>query len=225
MRTVQILLLWSEHYEERRDDERYYGSKGLDPALVPDIVRLAHDEGLRVAAHVETAADFRCAIEGGVDLIAHTPGYGAGEGDDLESFSLTAADARRARELGVVQMTTCSVAHGPVATAVLRDNLVRLRDAGVPIIIGSDGWTNALELERKALVGMDVFEPVELLRAWCELTPRVLYPERKIGSLEPGHEGSLVALAGDPLEDPEHLGAVRLVVKRGRVVWRRDTGE
>ena len=31
--------------------------------------------GLRVAAHVETAADFRAAVRGGVDVVAHLPGF------------------------------------------------------------------------------------------------------------------------------------------------------
>ena len=40
----------------------------------------------------------------------------------------------------------------------------------------------------------------------------------RIGSVEAGYEADLVALAGNPLEDPSALLRVVFVVKAGRVV-------
>jgi hypothetical protein len=73
---IKIYLLYSEEFAKRRDDPACIGWKGLDPALVPLIVQRAKDAGLRVAAHVETASDFRAAVRGGVAEIAHLPGVG-----------------------------------------------------------------------------------------------------------------------------------------------------
>jgi hypothetical protein len=41
--------------------------RGLNPTLLPTIVRLARREGKRVMAHVESAADFRVAVNASVD--------------------------------------------------------------------------------------------------------------------------------------------------------------
>jgi hypothetical protein len=48
-----------------KDDEAKFGWKGLDPALLPHIVRRAHQDGLRVSNHVETATDFHNALIAG----------------------------------------------------------------------------------------------------------------------------------------------------------------
>src|ERR1043165_6565596 len=90
---VKIFLLWSEDHARRRADPRFEGNRGMDPALVPVVVRLAHRAGLQVSAHVYTAADFRAAVAGGVDQIAHLPG---GRGADPAPFLITEADARLA---------------------------------------------------------------------------------------------------------------------------------
>lgn len=68
---IKTHLLYSEEFEKRRDDPAYYGNKGLDPKLLPLIVAKAHADGLRVACHIETAADFRSALAAGIDEIAH----------------------------------------------------------------------------------------------------------------------------------------------------------
>ena len=72
---IKIFLLLSEEYELRRDDPEFFGKKGLDPALVPLIVDLAHAHKLRVSAHVSSAYDFHVAVAAGVDEIAHLPGH------------------------------------------------------------------------------------------------------------------------------------------------------
>src|ERR1700733_5042276 len=54
---VKVFLFASEHYKERRNDPAWMYRRGIDPALVPDIVARAHAAGLQVSAPVETAAD------------------------------------------------------------------------------------------------------------------------------------------------------------------------
>ncbi len=87
---IKIFLLYSEEFERRRDDETFFGNKGLDPALVPRIVERAHASGLRVFAHVESGHDFHVALSSGVDVIAHMPGNSQPTRIDL-------ADAHRPR--------------------------------------------------------------------------------------------------------------------------------
>jgi cytosine/adenosine deaminase-related metal-dependent hydrolase len=44
----------------------------------------------------------------------------------------------------------------------------------------------------------------------------------RVGTIELGKLADLVLLAGDPLTDIEALGRVELVMKEGRIVYRRD---
>ena len=71
---VKVYLLYSEEYVLRKGNEAYKYWRGLDPVLLPEIVRRSRSAGLDVVAHVETAADFRAAVSAGVDEIAHLPG-------------------------------------------------------------------------------------------------------------------------------------------------------
>ena len=72
---IKVVLVHSEEFARRRTDTAFFNWRGLDPALVPEIVRRAHAVGLRVSAHVETAADFHTALVSGVDEINHIPGF------------------------------------------------------------------------------------------------------------------------------------------------------
>ena len=76
---IKLFLVDSERYTERHGDKtvpmRY---KGMNPALVQSIVNRAYVSGLRVAAHVRTAYDFHVAVEAGVDIVAHLPGFSMG---------------------------------------------------------------------------------------------------------------------------------------------------
>src|SRR5688572_27568007 len=66
--------LWhSDEFERRRNDPAFAGRKALDPRLLRLIVERAHASGLRVSAHIVNGADFRNAVNAGVDEIVHTP--------------------------------------------------------------------------------------------------------------------------------------------------------
>ena len=118
---VKVFLINSDHYAElKADDSVTMRHRGLDPALLPEIVRRAHDAALNVSCHVRTAIDFRTAVAAGVDELAHMPGFAIGpesddelddarllaELDDPARFMISAADARQAAKSGVVVDTT-----------------------------------------------------------------------------------------------------------------------
>src|SRR5262245_55551821 len=116
---LKTYLLYSEEHEERRRDDAFLGWRGLDPALLPEIVRRAHAEGWRVSTHIETAADFHHAILAGVDEVNHMPGFrplveGSGLAALLhqpreygpDTYAISDEDARRAGEQKTVVVTT-----------------------------------------------------------------------------------------------------------------------
>jgi hypothetical protein len=229
---IKLVLVHSEEYARRRTDTAFFNWRGLDPALVPEVVRRAHAAGLRVSAHVETAADFHAALLGGVDEINHIPGF---RGDEQVRFSEPAryevaeADAKLAASRGVWVVTTLGgisdfTPTGPdsarrrQADALFTRNLRVLRDAGVRLSIGSDAYRDDSVKEVAYLATLGVFTPMQLLRLWSEATPRAIFPSRRVGCLEQGCEASLLVLSADPSADVANTRRIALRMKDGRLL-------
>jgi imidazolonepropionase-like amidohydrolase len=222
---LKIILSYSEDYERLRDDpsiESWY--RGLDPALVPQIVQRAHAINLRVAAHVMSGHDFAVAVSGDADIIAHMPGFAPGPAFTETSNSyldaltpnsprylITPQDAERAARNGVVVITTLRGQLGASAAA----NIALLREKGVRLLIGSDrGEGNSVD-EALHLVHSGVMTAPEVVRSLSITTPRYFFPGRRIGEIATGAEATFVVLRGDPTQDIENLRAPSLVVQRG----------
>lgn len=222
---IKIALVNSEAFEESRQDESQILAYGLDPELARDVVERAHSEGLRVFAHVDTAFDFTVAVRAGVDVIAHLPGIAV---RDLErsgeaAYTILHHDAQLAAERGIVVTTTVSFMPPDRAlSAIQRQNLRTLKKYGVPIAIGSDANTFSFQsgagpaTEVMRLHELDVFSNLELLKMWVEITPQVIFPERRVGSLQDGYEASFVVLRDNPLEDFAHITGVAMLWKQGQ---------
>ena len=212
---IKIILVSSEEFAGRRDDPAFFGEKGLDPALVPRIVERAHTNDLRVFAHVNTAHDFHVAVAAGVDVVAHLPGT-------KYPTSIDPADAQSAARRGVVVITTTMLIERPNVAErrpALREaqiaNLRLLRDAGVTLAAGSDEYDETSSAEITYLRTLGVFSDAELLRMWTTNCARTLFPDRRVGGLDPGNEASFLALAADPLENFDAVRNIRLRVKQG----------
>jgi imidazolonepropionase-like amidohydrolase len=212
---IKFFLYSSDEYDARRNDDAFFGRRGLDPRLAPQVVRMAHADGLRAAAHVVNVADFRVALDAGVDIIAHLPAEGM----------LTEEDARRTARLRVPVVTTCGfltrlARSNPQESAAIASrqtpNLRLLKQAGARIVIGSDDPADTTTGELAHLRRLGVFSDAELLSIWTRETPRAIFPKRMIGSLDEGYEGSFLALEGDPLADWSATERIRMRVKRGQ---------
>jgi imidazolonepropionase-like amidohydrolase len=218
---IKIILISSEEFERRRDDTAFFGSKGLDPALVPHIVQRAHDAGLRVFAHIDTAHDFHVAVDAGVDVIAHMGGFNV-------PTHLDRADVRRAAERGVPVITTAAVLErrrermSPDAYAALQtaqvENLRLMRDAGVRLVVGSDEPRATSSFETDYLQTLNLFSNAQLLRMWSTDCSTALFPDRRLGQLRPGYEASFLVLGSDPLANFDATQNITLRVKEGHVL-------
>lgn len=225
---VKTYLLYSETHDRRADDPACVGQRGLDPDLLPAIVERAREAGLRVTTHVETAADFRRAVDAGVDEIAHLPGFRGDEDNrfpEPDRFLLDRTDARRAAEAGVVVVTTLGdfgqlddEVTSRRARGIFRHNLEVLKEEGVSLAVGSDDYGAVGVEEAFQLLELDVFSNVELLGMWVEDTPRTIFPDRRIGRLAPGYEASFLVLERNPIEDFSATRAIRLRVKQGEIL-------
>ena len=108
---------------------------------------------------------------------------------------------------------------------VMSANLRRVRDAGIPIAMGTDagnpltlhGASVFNEMDAMAQAGMT---PMEVLVAATRTAARAM-GRADIGTLEPGKLADLVVLDADPLASVANLRRVRLVA-RGGEIWTRE---
>ena len=234
---IKIILMDTEHFEELRRSTNTIDDKGLDPTLVPAIVARAHRSNLRVAAHVETAADFRVAVTAGVDIVAHLPGLAPKADEAPLRYEITDADAKLTRKKGAAVVATAwlaerlaapkpwlpdAAAHGDPAQLerakqIQRRSLQRLTRQGVPIAVGSDLFEDAVS-EAFYLERLGVFDDRTLLVMWSRTTPQLIFPKRQIGRLAPGYEASLLALSCDPTADFQCTRRITLRMKQGRLL-------
>lgn len=208
------------------DSVRAMGRKGLRPGLVAPVVQRAHAAGLRVMAHVETAADVQLAADAGVDGIGHLPGYGMPSDADVDRYALPdTLIAQMARQDMMVVPTTLvstqlrsdSTRYARIA-ALQRSMLGKLHAAGVRIAIGADWYGRPAYPEYANLAALDAIPRADLLDSWSRVTPQAIFPTRRIGRLAPGYEASLLILTDNPLGAVEHATSIRLRLKQGRLL-------
>ncbi len=233
---VKLIFVFSELYGA--DDGK---SLGLRPDVAKEIVRKARLAGLRSGAHIESAMDFHNAVIAGVDIVMHLPSFPdpldrqgayANKSDWEQRYTIPAADIQLAAERKVIVVTTAASGSAenfekPNPLENMNDNerrfrkitiqnLQRLKDAGVTLAIGSDTMPGAGVLtEVNFLHEAGVFSNSELLKLWSETTPRVIFPERKIGGLKEGYEANFLVLEGNPIKDFNEVKKITMRVKHG----------
>jgi len=216
---IKLNLLYSEEYEKRKNDTLYFGKKGLNPALVSEIVKKAKASNLRVSAHVETAYDFHIAVTAGVNEIAHLPEISNGKPIDLKDITL-------AREKGIVIVTTVSLVLKRQENPSYEDlvynitsNLKLFKQEGVTIAVGSDQYNGNSVGEFNFLYELNVFSNLELLKMWTTNATKTIFPNRKIGVLKEGYEASFLVLSKNPLVDISNINeSITLRVKQGVIL-------
>jgi imidazolonepropionase-like amidohydrolase len=231
---IKVIVAFSEEETKRRSNSQYGGKppeysakSGIEPAVLMQLVQQAHTAGLRVAAHIETAADFRLALNSGVDIIAHLPAawqIGARTGftdGSLEHWELTSEDARLTTEKGTLVVTTIfKESKDPDAQKyreVYKHNLHLLAQAGARLILGTD-MRGSISDEVIYIASLKVLDSRALLKSLTEATSKAIFPSRKIGELRDGYEASFLALDANPLEDLENIKRISFRVKQGQVL-------
>jgi imidazolonepropionase-like amidohydrolase len=204
-------------------------ASGLTPALLAELVEMAHADSLRVSVHAQSANDMHLAAEAGADQIAHMPPMPFRH-DDGETWYLipdSTAGLLAEREVSVV--TTTVLAHRldegeqqDIVRSLQKRNLRTLDNAGVELLVGSDTWGSG-QNEAMYLRDLGVFDAATLLQMWTRTGPAI-FPDRRIGRLAPGYEASLLALRCNPIDDFACVDDIAVRVKEG-VILPGDTDE
>jgi len=196
----------------------------LTPSVLYAICATAGELGLPVLAHVSTLEDLALALAAGVDGIEHIP-------FDQAIDSLTLEELRERGitvdpTLQAIEQYLSEVLGDTASARRARDNLRRLRLAGVPIVVGSDapspgttfGYTFHEELRNLVEVG---FTPREAIAAATTVAARHLGRADRLGGIAPGMLADIIAVAGDPLTDIRATAALYLVIADGQVLLDR----
>lgn len=202
------------------------GFNGVTPEVLAALVPLARAARLRLVAHVDTADDFRLAVEAGVDTIAHLPGYRIAKEHSPADYRLSEEVVKTAAARGVTVIPTMAasayhLAARPHDSAAIADlyahNLRLLRTYKVRLLTGSDRFEGSVLDEINALAGTGLFQPAELINMSASTTAQWMFPRRRVGCLEPGCEASFNVYENDPVQDLTRLAKPALVVKQGAI--------
>jgi imidazolonepropionase-like amidohydrolase len=207
-------------------------SKGDDPQAsqftleeMKAIVDEAHRLGRKVAAHAHGAQAILWASEAGVDSIEHG------------SYIDDAAIAEMKKDgtylvptlyLGDWMLDNAGLTHLPdfllaKAKAVIpaaRKNIAHAFASGVKVAFGTDAavYPHGLNAHEFAVMVKLGLTPLQSIQAATLNAADLMGWAGKVGTLEPGAWGDVIAVDGDPLQDVTILQHVKFVMKGGEVV-------
>jgi imidazolonepropionase-like amidohydrolase len=206
-------------------------SFGVDPGApemsqedIEAVVAVAKENGLKVTAHVHSAQSGKDAVLAGVDALEHASllddetialvaEHGVALSMDVYNGTYT---EEVGRELGYPEHMMQRNFDTTEAQRVVFEKAYKL---GIPILYGTDagvlphdmgGWQFGIMVER----GM---APMDALRSAMSVAAKHMGWDDKVGAIKPGLYGDLIAVKGDPLEDPDVMKDVQVVVKGGLV--------
>jgi imidazolonepropionase-like amidohydrolase len=205
-----------------------YGGVPGEPEMsfeeIQAVVEVAHAAGLRVAAHAHGARSIKEAILAGADTIEHAT-YIDAEGialaiehDVALSMDVGAGDwmIEEGKKAGWVEEFQRKVLE---TTEIQRVNFQKAHAAGATIVFGTDAG-----IYPHGMAGMQFpymvewgMTPMEAIKSATSVPARYMGWQDRVGAIEPGLMGDLVAVPGDPLQDITLMERVSAVVMGGLV--------
>lgn len=212
-----------------RPDGEDVGQTELTLEELTAAVREAHRFGLKVAAHALGTEGIRNAVLAGVDTVEH------GNFLNEEIVELmrrhgtalcpTLAIYRTIAEGPAVGVPSYAAEKAQRAVVAHRESFAMAREAGLPIVAGTDAGSCATP--HPALVG-ELFvmcelgmSPHEALLAATSTAADVLDRRGRTGRVLPGGPADLLVVDDDPLDDVRSLLEPHLVLRDGRTIRSR----
>jgi len=191
-------------------------------------VEAGHRRGKLVFAHPSNSPGARVAIEGGVDVLAHTfP-------TSLDGSPWDRALPPMMRERDMSLIPTLKLWPYELRKAGLPNDLIErvlgiamaqtsaVADLGGELLFGTDvGYMTDYDptdefifLRRAGLGAMQIL-------AMLTTAPAARFGPGRTGRIEPGMTADVVVLDGDPTQDVRAFAKVRMTMRDGRVIFRR----
>ena len=203
------------------------GTPVMRPEIIRALVEVAHAEGKPVFAHPENRKGLNAAIEGGVDVLAHTvENGGAWDGETITAMrraGIALVPTLRLYQIGMVRQGKKVDASAPeyiVACRVL-DQLRDFSEAGGRVLFGTDvGFFEDLDMsEEFRLMSRAGLDWKAILASLTTAPAAQFDASHRSGRLAPGFDADLVVLAADPATDVMAFSKVRTTIRNGKVIF------
>lgn len=199
----------------------YMGNKpvvNMDTAIVKTAVEIAHAVGKPVFAHPQNHVGVDNALEGGVDILAHTiPTEGSFTADELAKIKQQHTAMTPTLTLWTTVTPNEDAQKKLVQAGV--DELKAFAVAGGVVLFGTDvGFTGKYDTGEE-------FEYMGRAMTWSEIlaslttAPAAQFKFPTKGRVEKDMDGDLVVLEGDPAADVRNFGKVAWTVRAGKVIY------
>jgi imidazolonepropionase-like amidohydrolase len=188
------------------------------------IVDTAHSFGRKATAHAHGKLGIDLALKAGVDSIEHASFI---DDETIRLFKQTGAylvPTMHAFESVIRQgrageRPAASAAKAEEVAKVVKESHRRAFAGGVKVAFGTDSGvgphgTNGLEFGYMTAAGM---APARAIRTATIDAATLLGQADRLGTIAPGKEADIIAVAGDPIQDVKRLERVDFVMANGRV--------
>ena len=196
----------------------------FDPDLLRIAVEETHRAGLSITAHAHGTAAVAGALSAGVDQLEHVT-FMTADGVDPAPPDLVATIVERRVNLsltvGFVPIAGTAPPNPMTARLpALLANLRRLCASGAPITAGTDAGVTPGKPHDAArwAVGNLVaagLTPAQALRACTSQAALACGLQGRKGRIAVGHDADILAIHGNPLDDPSMLHRITAVFVRG----------
>jgi len=202
----------------------YMGDKpviNMDTAIVKAAVDVAHAQGKPVFAHPQNRVGLDNAIDGGVDILAHTI---PSTDFHYTSEELAHFKAQHTALIPTLTLWTTIVNDPAVTERIVQAGAEQLKtyfaNGGI-VLFGTDVgfikvYDTSLEMEfmGRALAAKDVL-------ASLTTNPASYFKAGSKGRVEKGMDADLVVLHGDPMVDLRNLAKVAYTIRVGRIIFQK----
>jgi imidazolonepropionase-like amidohydrolase len=200
------------------------GEREMSPDEIKAVVDVAHAHGIKVAAHAHGAQSIKDAILAGADTIEHASliddeaiqlAKQHGTALSMDVYNGDYIDTVGREEKWPEEFLRKNVE----TTEAQRQAFTKAHRAGVDIVFGTDAavYPHGLNARQFPIMVQRGMTPMAAIQSATSLAAKHMGWDDRIGSLQPGRFGDVIAVKGDPLADVTRLQDVAVVVKGGLV--------
>jgi len=192
----------------------------MDTPIVKAAVDVAHAHGKPVFAHPQNRIGTDNALDGGVDILAHTiPNEGTFTADELVQMK-----RQHTALIPTLTLWTTVVRDPGIQEKLVQAGVSELKSyfsEGGMILFGTDvGFISKYDTSQE-------FEFMGRAMGWRDIlaslttNPSTFFKATHKGRVEPGMDADFVVLDADPAADVRNLGRVAYTIRNGRVIYRK----
>jgi len=192
----------------------------MDTPIVKAAVDVAHAHGKPVFAHPQNRIGTDNALDGGVDILAHTiPNEGTFTADELVQMK-----RQHTALIPTLTLWTTVVRDPGIQEKLVQAGVSELKSyfsEGGMILFGTDvGFISKYDTSQE-------FEFMGRAMGWRDIlaslttNPSTFFKATHKGRVEPGMDADFAVLDADPAADVRNLGRVAYTIRNGRVIYRK----